>query len=221
MLQSHLDTTGDVQSAALVALHAEETPASSQWLEIYRDLLDSWRMWHHRARLDVARAALGAAPVTPQAQTYARCFYCKGPLCAALLKQRGGAREREPSMFGKGVAGGSKEARRQTVCPNPSCGKELPKCAVCLLPLQFQTGRKEADKESGAGPGSSGGAAGAGDAGGFTMWFSWCQTCTHGGHTKCLGPWAAKHNCCPVPGCDCQCGMLDSALRAATAGAVN
>ena len=113
-------------------------------------------------------------------------------------------------MFGKGVDR-SKESRRQMVCPNPSCGKELPKCGVCLLPLEFQGARKESDqREKEPAP--------AGTQPTFTMWFSWCQKCTHGGHTKCYGPWFEKHNICPVPGCDCQCGALDSALRAAASG---
>ena len=42
------------------------------------------------------------------------------------------------------------------------------------------------------------------------MWFTWCQTCRHGGHAKHLLEWFEEHTECPVNNCDCNCMSLDS-----------
>jgi len=217
LLQNYVDVTGDVQSAALVTLHAipvdiqDSSGRAAIWVETYRELLDSWRMWHHRARLDVAYATLSGTQSKAQAQTYARCFYCKGPLCAALMKDTSSSR-RQGSMFGKS-AGAARDKKRTMVCPNATCGKELPKCSVCLLPLEFHAGKKAEQEGSNQVmtpvASKSTVTSSAGPSGGFDMWFTWCQTCMHGGHTDCLTSWSSKHSCCAVPGCDCRCGTLD------------
>ncbi|ORX73853.1 hypothetical protein DL89DRAFT_219903 [Linderina pennispora] len=41
--------------------------------------------------------------------------------------------------------------------------------------------------------------------GDFAQWFSWCQTCGHGGHVAHMQGWFASHLECPVPDCACQC----------------
>ena len=42
------------------------------------------------------------------------------------------------------------------------------------------------------------------------MWFTWCQTCRHGGHAKHILEWFEEHTECPVNNCDCNCLSLDS-----------
>jgi hypothetical protein len=42
------------------------------------------------------------------------------------------------------------------------------------------------------------------------MWFTWCQTCRHGGHAKHMLEWFEEHTECPVNNCDCNCMSLDS-----------
>jgi len=39
----------------------------------------------------------------------------------------------------------------------------------------------------------------------FDEWFSWCQTCRHGGHAKHLLDWFSVHAECPVTDCTCKC----------------
>eukprot|EP00026_Physarum_polycephalum_P001793 Phypoly_transcript_01796.p1 GENE.Phypoly_transcript_01796~~Phypoly_transcript_01796.p1 ORF type:complete len:954 (+),score=144.73 Phypoly_transcript_01796:249-3110(+) len=68
-----------------------------------------------------------------------------------------------------------------------------------------------------AGAGTHAGNAGAGAQGGdelgqwtsgsnaFDEWFSWCQTCRHGGHAKHLLEWFSVHAECPVTDCTCKC----------------
>eukprot|EP00762_Andalucia_godoyi_P005150 ANDGO_03996.mRNA.1 WD repeat-containing protein mio len=40
-------------------------------------------------------------------------------------------------------------------------------------------------------------------------WFSWCQSCKHGGHVRHLVEWFGAHDVCPVKDCDCHCMSLD------------
>jgi len=215
LLQSYVDHTSDVQTAALLMTHVVpvvfENERATLWLETYRELLDMWQMWHHRARLDVTRARLSGT-YKAQAQTFARCFYCKEPLCAALLPRATASQRPMGSMFGRGAQ--RSEGIRMMVCPNLNCNKELPKCSVCLLPLEFQGGTDSTirgDNISNVHHSelSQGGAI-CPPATGFRMWLTWCQTCKHGGHTTHLLSWFRTHNICPVPGCDCQCGLLDT-----------
>ena len=41
------------------------------------------------------------------------------------------------------------------------------------------------------------------------MWFSWCQTCRHGGHVRHLAEWFGEHDVCPVADCRCTCMTHD------------
>mmetsp|Transcript_20063 Transcript_20063/g.29539 ORF Transcript_20063/g.29539 Transcript_20063/m.29539 type:complete len:396 (+) Transcript_20063:215-1402(+) len=65
LMQSYVDRYSDVQTAALVSsrviLPADwivERVVCSEWLDSYRDLLNTWQMWHSRAMFDVGRADL-------------------------------------------------------------------------------------------------------------------------------------------------------------------
>ena len=41
-------------------------------------------------------------------------------------------------------------------------------------------------------------------------WFTWCQTCRHGGHADHMTSWFKGHAECPVTGCGCKCNTLDT-----------
>jgi hypothetical protein len=43
----------------------------------------------------------------------------------------------------------------------------------------------------------------------FEDWYTWCQTCRHGGHAAHLMDWFAHHVECPVTDCNCRCYSLD------------
>ena len=58
LLQSHVDKSGDIQTVSLLSLHASNHEVSKdgrmqQWVNSYRSLLDSWRLWTQRAKFDV------------------------------------------------------------------------------------------------------------------------------------------------------------------------
>jgi hypothetical protein len=65
VLQTHLDANGDIQTIALLAALVPAKQLSSglqakieRWLESYRDMLDSWRMFPARVDFDVRRQEL-------------------------------------------------------------------------------------------------------------------------------------------------------------------
>ncbi|KAJ3140651.1 hypothetical protein HDU90_007953 [Geranomyces variabilis] len=86
----------------------------------------------------------------------------------------------------------------------PSCRKPLPRCALCLLHLgtpvdnlqYFSRRDKPSDEQTGA------------TLTGFDLWFTWCQTCRHGGHAAHMLQWFDGHRECPVADCTCRCGDL-------------
>jgi len=47
----------------------------------------------------------------------------------------------------------------------------------------------------------------------FKDWFTWCQTCRHGGHADHIDDWFKNHAECPVTSCKCKCMSLDPLNR--------
>jgi hypothetical protein len=43
----------------------------------------------------------------------------------------------------------------------------------------------------------------------YGNWFSWCQSCKHGGHVKHLIDWFRTHQKCPFLHCKCCCISID------------
>ncbi|KAJ2077525.1 hypothetical protein H4R24_005080 [Coemansia sp. RSA 988] len=74
----------------------------------------------------------------------------------------------------------------------PICNGNLPRCVVCRMKLGTPVVTSDGD-----GPEAL--------AGDFSQWFSWCQTCGHGGHVSHMQSWFATHSECPVPACECEC----------------
>lgn len=61
LLQSYVDRTGDVQTAALAAAFVHPGQVSDgraeRWIQAYRKLLDHWKLYTIRARFDIARGS--------------------------------------------------------------------------------------------------------------------------------------------------------------------
>jgi WD repeat-containing protein mio len=66
ILQKFVDVTGDVQTAAIISSlrvpslisHNGKTLTKSvvdRWVETYQDLLDGWKLFHHRCQFDIER----------------------------------------------------------------------------------------------------------------------------------------------------------------------
>ncbi|CAI5734880.1 unnamed protein product [Hyaloperonospora brassicae] len=152
LLQTYLDMTGDIQTLALLAArlpssHKAKSSSMEKWIQIYKDLLNQWQLFHERARFDVGRSQLedllnGFASVSrdcdaddhhaelpkPSAlsvppQLFVRCNFCNASLSLACLLRLGGSHS---SWLNRAKP-------KLTCCP--TCRKPLPQCALCLLPF--------------------------------------------------------------------------------------
>ncbi|CAK0890420.1 unnamed protein product [Prorocentrum cordatum] len=185
LVGAYVRHTGDVQSAAVLfchAAHLSRPPRLARFLVQYASLLSRWRLHQLRDLHDLL-----AARLPPDAELGGRGSAALCGRCGAVLAQwpaRGG----EPDAVERALG------RR---CPNASCARPAPACAVCLQPLFAPAPRAEgpdlASKPSVR----------------LTVdsWVVWCQTCHHGGHLAHLERWFETHTECPVAGCDCRCSL--------------
>jgi hypothetical protein len=155
ILQNYVDRTGDVQTAAILSSYVCPLKFTDvrvgRWIEAYRDLLDGFKLHHHRVTFDIERGqilhdAVQSGDLAPQEwvphQILLRCNYCNkainSPGSAAAEKGRVGipiAHEVGPARFNK---------MQKTACPH--CGRALPRCSVCLMTLGIvQDGAREAE----------------------------------------------------------------------------
>ncbi|KAA0161065.1 hypothetical protein FNF28_05212 [Cafeteria roenbergensis] len=56
------------------------------------------------------------------------------------------------------------------------------------------------------------------DSANFSDWWTWCQSCRHGGHASHLAAWFKGHDVCPISGCGCRCRVLDERALASSDG---
>jgi hypothetical protein len=89
ILQSYVNRTGDIQTAAILSSYVSPAKFSDtrveRWLEAYRDLLDGFKLFHHRVTFDIDRGqiiqeAVQNGDVAPfewaPRQILIRCNYC-------------------------------------------------------------------------------------------------------------------------------------------------
>ncbi|ETW09113.1 hypothetical protein H310_01563 [Aphanomyces invadans] len=237
ILQEYLDRTGDIQTVALLVARVSAMPEDTaavyaKWIGMYRDLLNQWQLFHQRALFDVGRTqledqlkgfrdvalSLGHAMATPTAPNetraappppphlYVRCNFCGSPLTLSSLVRVG--------------AGDWLLKAKQKLNNCSSCKRPLPQCALCLLPfgtlnpyleLAMRKGQDKKSLEHDATTTSPATADNLADLSSipFVEWFTWCQTCRHGGHAHHMADWFATHEVCPVSDCDCTCKRLD------------
>lgn len=188
LLQSYLDRTGDIQSVALLCAQISKRKITNskleQWIEVYSQLLDRWQCWFERAQFDIDRVP----HVRAQPQVYATCKYCNGSFTIKEASKKG--------QFADGPL-----QLKVSSCPN--CKKPLPLCAICLLPVECIPFDSRVIKKP---IGET--AFWSSLENNFDDWFSWCQTCKHGGHSKHMAEWFKEHLECPVADCQCNCCSL-------------
>lgn len=186
LLQSYVDRTGDIQTAALLTSFGAprffEDERYSQWILSYQQLLNQWGMFKERALFDIARTKLSqnssgsVTAVTKPRQVFLRCSYCN----KNIFKDE------------------SKPATTSTPSAKcPHCNSPLPRCAVCLLTMgeAMPDTRVEQEKNNFAFHQ-------------FSHWFSFCLSCNHGMHAGHVQKWFSKHDVCPVPNCSCLCNSI-------------
>lgn len=187
LLQKYLDVTGDIQSTVLIAVRAFHnelnSPVIKNWTDNYSDLLNSWKYWFERADFDIM--VVKYKNEKPPPQIYMSCTYCGKNISAHL-------RNLKSQQFSRLNISGA--ANKLTGCPH--CRKPLPRCTICLMnmgtPIQDVDGVKPQD---------------------FDNWFTWCQNCRHGGHSRHITNWFDHHLECPMVGCMCKCLSLDYVVQ--------
>lgn len=205
LLEKYIDNTSDVQTAAVTAVFSGTAQGSKDdrvqtWIYNYRMLLDQWALWHQRARFDnVTQQCEPGVPIPPQ--VYISCNFC-----GKSVNSGRGFRMPERSMFNPFARTPQQQRIKISCCP--SCRKSLPRCAVCLGTL----GTASSSASPGEHPSPKHGQSKLSP---HQDWFSWCQTCRHGGHAGHITEWFREHGDCPVTGCTCRCMAIDSADKAA------
>ena len=203
-LQAYLDRTGDVQTVALVSMTVVPVrfrdPSAERWIELYRGLLDRWGLGSLRAALDVARrpaqdddsgaALAGGARLgvsTAASHVYVRCNNCEQSLSLAMMV---------PSKMSLRTTAGPKtgyNVARVKSCPSPKCRETLPRCVLCLLPMECTAPLGMSVANSVDAPLLQ------------DNYYTFCTLCRHGGHCDHMLEWFAENETCPVSGCDCAC----------------
>lgn len=83
LFQNYIDATTDIQTACLAMSRVVPSrfrdATVTQWVQLYKQLLDSWQLWHQRALLDISMSEGPLAEAKP-AQVFARCSYCNNSL---------------------------------------------------------------------------------------------------------------------------------------------
>ncbi|ALC40299.1 mio [Drosophila busckii] len=187
--RAYMDASSDVQTVALVAInyfrkeHFQDNRIQ-YWIASYLDYLNSWGLWEKRAELDIKLEQIRASARSSRT-VYLACNFCGKSVSNALLDE---PRPRSTTT----------STNRLSSCP--SCRKPLPRCALCLMHMgTMMHSSSDANAAAQTKP--------------FSKWFSWCQTCRHGGHTEHIMQWFKQNSECPVSSCNCRCFDLDNSLR--------
>lgn len=177
----------------------------------YRNLLDSWRLWNQRAHFDIALSARSETEKPPQ-QVFVSCNFC-GKSISAFMQGRGrGLFARVPNKSKVCKVGCfisfSLHSNFNTfwclwnlLCPTwlavllffqitscPNCRKPLPRCSICLLNMGSASGAFSVKAGSTSNRTIDTGA-NSDKLAEFANWFTWCQSCRHGGHSSHILSW--------------------------------
>ncbi|KAI1279513.1 GATOR complex protein MIOS [Halotydeus destructor] len=224
LIQNYVEQSCDIQTACLLILHSLPTedykdPRAKSWVEGYRDLLDQWRLWHERAFFD-NEWYKRLSNESPPRQLFISCTFCDKNVSSYLglvgraknnLEQQQQQLQMQQQFqaqqysSGKVSVSSSNNKIRIQSCPN--CRKALPRCALCLThlgtpALHWRSSdichiHQEPSKKKSP----------------FSDWFTWCQTCRHGGHSQHILNWFKEHTECPVSGCLCKCMSVDNVSK--------
>ncbi|OQV17689.1 WD repeat-containing protein mio [Hypsibius exemplaris] len=211
LVQNYVDKTSDVQTASLLTALVltrewSEDPRPHRWVEDYREVLDSWMLWEARAIFDVYNNRLkGGGPRMPR-QIVATCTFCGKSIAHNASSQSVSGRG-DKLLFPK--TPNVSEIPKVMACS--SCGKSLPRCALCQIHMGTPTNMGFVTGEM-----DDAGTLLAKKINPIEKWFTWCQSCRHGGHASHLAEWFREHSECAVTGCSCKCMMIESGCATVT-----
>lgn len=212
LFEHYIAKYGDLQTAVLILSRAcplyIQDSRWSLWKEIYLNQMQVWRTFlerthyikEHNLRC-VSRE--GRSVNKPSAPSLAiRCLNCQQNL--ALRKDAKTSRQYLTPVQDRPNRRAGPQPRPHPpkgeasspalACPN--CNAQMPRCGLCMMwlgsPDPSKVGAAETLKEE--------------DLEARLMVF--CMSCTHGFHGHHARDWFAKHAMCPVPDCQCMCGLL-------------
>lgn len=210
LLEKYVNKTTDVQTASLVIVNCvahissevSKDPRVLSWIENYRSLLDMWRLWHQRSLFDIHFNLKDSSQRPPQ-QVFVSCNFCGNSILTNMLPT--GSRPRKLAQY-------CNPSNRTKIMACPGCRKPLPRCALCLV--HMGTSSSLSQKPVNQGDSSAEKPTNVPSVNPFNNWFTWCQSCRHGGHSNHIVGWFKEHVECPVTGCGCHCMNLDSVATA-------
>lgn len=221
LLQSYVDRTSDVQTAALITAYGVpryfEDERVDHWIDCYRRLLNSWGLFSLRAKFDVTRTKLSknfhgqfTIKSAPK-QVYLQCLRCNKNISKPKLYATNSDNSASIATTASNTPSESnpnsillkqfnklhmKPESGQDLQACPHCGAPLPRCSICLLTLGTPI------------PSDGGATDNRGQSkieANFRSKFSFCLSCNHGAHAYHAEEWFSKHYVCPVPDCNCRC----------------
>lgn len=222
LFQTYLTKTNDLQTAVLATAYTNPLYVDDvrwpMWKDTYVMQMQSWRAFNEAARFTVhhtrmARPRDGRAhqldSAPPTALTL-RCNHCQGPLARrnnnnSSSSQHSATDHSDPSGGG-GVRIQGPAANAGTVCT--TCGRHLPRCAICLMWLGTPDPARSSSSSGGATRDKERRRLDDDTDATMARFIAFCAACGHGFHADHAKAWFAKHGMCPVPDCRCMCGIL-------------
>lgn len=207
LFEHYVTKFGDIQTAVLAMARTNPLYVSDHrwalWKDIYLMQMQTWRTFlerthfikEHNLRSVTREKRSLNKPSAPALSV--RCHNCQMNL--ALRRDVKAKRDyliadsHQPTPPSKRFLN-RKSLGSGLMCPN--CGTQMPRCGLCMMWLGSPDPAK---------PGAAA-ALSEEDLEGRLMVF--CMKCTHGFHGHHARDWFARHAMCPVPDCQCMCGLM-------------
>ncbi|KAF2092325.1 WD40 repeat-like protein [Saccharata proteae CBS 121410] len=216
LFEQYIAKFGDLQTAVLAMARTNplyiSDPRWDYWKETYFMQMQVWRCFIERTRFIAThnKAATRRDGVClnkpPPRQITIRCNHCqlslarRGDSLVPLHSNSGTTvppPKPTPHPPGKPLPKANLKSPSQAaglVCPN--CDRRMPRCGICMMFLGSPD------------TGTLAGAESVKDEDIEAKQMVFCMTCMHGFHGHHAREWFAKHKMCPVPDCQCMCGLL-------------
>lgn len=216
ILQNYIDKTNDLQSAAVLSVYLKlflqqgRLGVRNSMTACYSRLIKQYELLLVNRDAGVSKNHFDQHCILLQVQrkkktmnkTFAfGCLNCGNSQCLLSVVKRIANDNKQHQVRMKGNNYFSKDARSKIMyCLD--CMHMLPRCAVCLRPIEVYNGYAQEIKKSMAGQKSKNGGEKMSQA------LVWCPKCFHGGHLGHMLKWMeGNERRCPVYNCKCRCEL--------------
>lgn len=184
LFQNYISITNDLQTAVLATSFANPLYVDdirySMWKETYFWQLQSWKAFIERSRFISEHTRLSMNGPQSLVRQPPRQITVRCSHCNGSLSD----------MTNAAVKAGS-TAQRPSSTSGTVCGKcksHLPRCSICMQWLGIPTSIQVKKGDT-------------------ARLITFCNNCGHGFHAHHARQWFGKHATCPVPDCQCLCGV--------------